>query len=169
MNAARRSCDAVSSAEVGSSSSQSDEEARDRQPPPLACGEVAGRQIGERIEAHGLERGHFEWSFGVCSAAVEGRPETQVFVDGKGRFDSVQVAEVVRLLSDGQFRIAVLERELAAGDSHQPRNHPQERRLSGPVSAGDGQNLAGTDGKSNPREHVAAAAMTSEIGGGKPH
>ncbi len=45
----------------------------------------------------------------------------------------------------------------------------QQRRFSGAVAAGDGQNLAGGHGKAEAGEHVAPAAVTGQIDSGKPH
>ena len=70
----------------------------------------------------------------------------------------VLVAEIMRLLADGHFRVAALEREAAGGDAQKPGHHPQQRGFPGAIAAADGQSLAGGHGKAHAGEDIASAA-----------
>ena len=119
------------------------DEAGDRQPPALACRQVGGGQIGQFVEA---DRG--EGWVDICGlGAQKSGPKSQVFGDRQRRFQGVQVAEIVRLLGDGQFRIAAFQAELALGEADQADDGAQQRRFPGAVAAGDRQSLAGGHGK----------------------
>ncbi len=72
----------------------------------------------------------------------------------------------MRLLGDGQFRVAALEREPAVGEAKQPGDDAQQRGFSRAVAAGDGQSLAGRRRKSSRRRKLAAAAVTGQIDSG---
>jgi hypothetical protein len=71
----------------------------------------------------------------------------------------------VRLLGNRQLGIAAFEREVALGDSDQAHDGAQQGRFSRPIAAGNRQDLAGPDGKTDAGKHVAAAAMTGQIVG----
>jgi hypothetical protein len=73
------------------------------------------------------------------------------------------------LLRDVLVRIGIHQRQPAAGDPNQPRNHAQERRFARAVAPGDQQGLARTNRKPKPREHLAAAADAGEAACLKPH
>ena len=75
----------------------------------------------------------------------------------------------MRLLADGEFVVAALDREPAAGDAEEPANQPQQRRFACPVAAGDGQGFAGCDAEAHAGEHLAAAAPAGKIGTDQSH
>src|ERR1700761_9011775 len=75
----------------------------------------------------------------------------------------------MRLLADGELRVAALERKAAGRDADEPNHHAQKRGFSGAITAANRQALTGGDGKIHVREDIAAAAPAGQIGGGKPH
>ena len=81
----------------------------------------------------------------------------------------VLVAEIVGVLTDGQFRIAAFEFEPARLRPHQARDQPQQRRLAGAIGAGDEQRFAGTEREAQAAEDLAAAPDAGEIVAGEAH
>src|SRR5579864_8846257 len=75
----------------------------------------------------------------------------------------------MRLFGDGQFGIATFQAEAAVRDPDQTHDGAQQRRFSGPVAAGNRQNLAGPDRKADAGKYVASAAMAGQTHGRKPH
>ena len=97
-------CAAVSSAEVGSSSSQSGrcdrDQPRDREPAFLPGREIGRRQIGQRFRA----RPRPAHRAGLPIAAEPRDPEREIFRDRQRGFQGVAVAEIMRLFADGCAR-----------------------------------------------------------------
>ena len=135
-------CEAVSSAEVGSSSSQSGrfdrDQPRDREPALLPGGEIGRRQPGQRCRA----RPRPAPRAASAVAAEPCDPEGEIFRDRQRGFQGVAVAEIMRLLADAALGIAARKRQRAARDSQQACDHAQQRRLAGAVAAGHQQRLA---------------------------
>ena len=119
------------------------DQARDREPPPLAGGQIGGRQMGDGAKADGRER-RFRSRF---AAAQKLRPKGQILAHRQRRFQGVEMAEIMGLLADSELRIAPLKRQPPACHEHQPRHQAQQRRLPRPVGPADDQRLPGVDGK----------------------
>ena len=66
-------------------------------------------------------------------------------------------------------RSGIHQRQPAAGDPEQPRNHAQQRGFAGAVAPGDQQGLAAADGKTQPGKHLAAAPDAGQAACLKPH
>src|SRR4051794_28686850 len=79
------------------------------------------------------------------------------------------MAEIMRLLGNAQFRIAALQPQLAAGDSHQTRDQAKQRRFSGAIPSGHDERFTPRKRKIQAGEHLAAAADAGKIGCNKPH
>ena len=126
------SCASRSSAEVGSSSSQigrcTATSRAMRQPPPLAGRQVGGRQVGQRRQPDGGERG----SRRLRAAEIAG-PECEVFGDRQRGLQRVLVAEVVGLLRDGPFGVAAGQRQLPAGEPDRPATIRSSEDLPAPL------------------------------------
>ena len=79
------------------------------------------------------------------------------------------MAEIVDVLTDGQFRIAAFEFEPPRIRPHQARDQPKQRGLAHAIGTGDEQRFAGTEREAQTAEDLAAAPDAGEIGAGEAH
>jgi hypothetical protein len=86
------------------------EQAGDREPAALPGGKIGGRQVDASASSPTAASGSVISAEDVPKKAD---PESKVFGDRKRGLQRILVTEVVRLLGDGQFRVATLEAELA--------------------------------------------------------
>ena len=84
-----------------------DEQAGQRQPPPLAGRQILRRQLGELAERHPVER---VVARQAAAAAERGDPEIEVLGHRQRRLQRVEMAEIVRLLADRKLGVAALQR-----------------------------------------------------------
>jgi hypothetical protein len=68
----------------------------------------------------------------------------------------------MRLLADAALRVASGERQCAARDSQQTRDHPQQRGLAGAITPDHQQRLSGGDRKAEPFENRTAAPLAAQ-------
>src|SRR6266849_3087063 len=136
----------------------------ERQPAPLPGREVGGRKAGKPIEPDGGE------GAAVSPAVPEQiRPKGEVLVHRERWLQRVLVADIMRLLGDGELGIAAVEVDSPRQRAEQPGNEPQERGFAGAVPAGHDERLAGADRKAQVPEYLPAAADADEVGPRKPH
>src|SRR5262252_3275402 len=91
---------------------------RKREAPPLSGGEIARGQLGKPVEADGGE-GDVPLS---RAAAEETGPEIEVLPYRERRLQCVLMAEIVRLLADGELQITAVELEPSLLWPHQARD-----------------------------------------------
>ena len=136
------------------------DQARDREPAPLPGGQVGSRQVGEGAQADRRQR-----RLGFRRAAAkETGPEIEVFSHRQGRFQRIEMPEVMGLLAHRELRIAPLQREPPPADMHQPRDQPQQRGFPRPVGPDNYQRLPGSHGKSYAGKDLPAAPVAGQIG-----
>ena len=68
----------------------------------------------------------------IGRAAQETAPEREIFLHRQRRLQRVQMAEIVRLLADGELRVAAFERDPAARQRHQPGDQRAAARICRP-------------------------------------
>src|SRR5687768_15991353 len=90
------------------------------------------REIGE------IEGGK---SAAEVAASQEAAPEFEVFGDRQGRFDSLLMSRIMRLLPDGEIGAPALEDDLALNRVAQPGDQPQERGFARAIRAPELQEL----------------------------
>ena len=110
-------------------------------PPFLSGGKIPDREAGEIVEVEGRERVRDI----VAAAAEDAAPVGEVLHDGETRLDGVEMPHEMRLLADGLFGIAAVKHDRACVRRNEPGERAQQRRLAGPVRAGQHDGLAGRD------------------------
>src|SRR5262249_50801524 len=83
--------------------------------------------------------------------------------------DRVTMAEIVRLLRQGEFGIAAIEGNRAICGGQQPCDQPQQGSLARSIGPGDRQQLAGCGLEIEPGKHLAATAHTPDATSREPH
>ena len=151
MISARRVCARASSAEVGSSSSQSGRYAtRSRAKATRrfwpADSALTGRRATRR-EADAIERGAHVHGLGgaVWRRAISrqhGLPEFEIFARGERALQRVGMTEIMGLLANFALFLAALKREGARRQRQQPADGAQQARFARAIGAGDDQSLA---------------------------
>src|SRR5215469_2734871 len=138
---------------------------RKREAPPLSGGEIDRGQLGKPVEAHGGE-GDVPLS---RAAAEETRPEIEVFPYRERRLQCVLMAEIVRLLADGELQITAVELEPSLLRPHQARDQAKQRGFAHAIGAGHQQGLARANGKAQAAEDLAAPPDAGKVGPDEPH
>ena len=87
-----------------------DEQAGEREAPPLPGREIDGRQATEDIEPHRGERAR-----DLVATAENAIPEGEVLIDSQRRLEGIEMPDVVGLLANREFRIAAAEGDVALG------------------------------------------------------
>ena len=166
---ANRSCPAASSAEVGSSSSQTGRrtassraiESRRRWP--------ADRYAAGRCAAWSSPTAARLSPVSPAVAAEKIPPERQVFLHAQRRLQRIAMAEIMGLLGQGQFGLAAFQTDRSAGRRQQARDQPQQRGFAGSVRADHRQRLARGGLEIEAGEHLAAAPHTVDVASREPH
>jgi hypothetical protein len=140
------------------------EETREREAPPLARGEVAGREPGEALEPHRTES-----LIGSASSTQKLGPEIQVLRHGQRGFERVEVRQVMRLFGKDHVRPSTLKPDRAFARPQQSGDDPQQRGLARPVRAGQHQGLPGLRRKIDVPEDRQPTARAGKRGSRNQH
>ena len=141
------------------------EQPGDREPPPLAGGQIGRRQMRGVAEADCSEG--LLAIFGVAAEKIP--PERQVLQHAQRRLQRVAMAEIVRLFGQRQLGLAAFQIDRSGRRHEQARDQPQQRGFAGSVGAGDGQRLAGGGLEIEAGKHLAAAPHTPDTASREPH
>ena len=89
-------------------------------------------------------------------------PEFEILDHRKRGFERVLMAEIMRLFADAAVRVAAGERQRAAFDPQQPRDHAQQRGFARAIAAGHRQRLVRTRAQNEPGKDLAPAAPADQ-------
>ena len=140
---ANRSWPAVSSAEVGSSSSQTGRRTASSRASDSRRRWPADRKAAGRCAAWSSPTDARLWLRVEGVAAEKIAPERQILQHAQRRLQRVAMAEIVRLLGKRQLGVAAVQAIAPPAGDQQARDQPQQRGLARSVGARDRQGLAG--------------------------
>ena len=105
-----------------------EQQPRKTQPPLLAGGQVARRNVAQSGQAESLER-----RLARAAVAKEAAPEGSVLRNREARLDRIGMPDIVALLAQCLVRGAALHEDATRSGMQQTRNRAQKRRLAGSI------------------------------------